>query len=147
MLNIRKDELPFDYSVKERLDYILNQARRDARFINGNVISIDRTNIKDNLTHTNNYLFDSNLTMSAKGLLTMLININDDYNITMEELCNLTKNGSDAVKSTLNELMNKNYLERIKTRDKKGYYLYNYVLYDKQLKQLKQLNKTEKGRY
>ena len=147
MLNIRKDELPFDYSVKERLDYILNQARRDARFINGNVISIDRTNIKDNLTHTNNYLFDSNLTMSAKGLLTMLININDDYNITMEELCNLTKNGSDAVKSTINELMNKNYLERIKTRDKKGYYLYNYVLYDKQLKQLKKLNKTEKGRY
>ena len=47
--------------------------------------------IKDNITHTNNYLFDSNLTMSAKELLTMLININDDYNITMEELCNLTK--------------------------------------------------------
>lgn len=45
MLNIRKDELPFDYNVKERLDYILNQARRDARFINGNVISIDRTNL------------------------------------------------------------------------------------------------------
>ena len=45
MLNIRKDELSFDYNVKERLDYILNQARRDARFINGNVISIDRTNL------------------------------------------------------------------------------------------------------
>lgn len=45
MLNIRKDELSFDYNVKERLDYILNQARRDARFINGKVISIDRTNL------------------------------------------------------------------------------------------------------
>ena len=45
MLNIRKDELPFDYNIKERLDYILNQARRDARFINGNVISIDRINL------------------------------------------------------------------------------------------------------
>ena len=94
--------------------------------------------IKDNLTHTNNYLFDSNLTMSAKGLLTMLININDDYNITMEEICSLTKNGPDAVKSTLTELMNKNYLERIKTRDEKGYYQYNYVLYDKHF------NKKEK---
>ena len=30
--------------------------------------------------------------------------------------------------------MNKNYLERIKTRDEKGYYQYNYVLYDKQCK-------------
>ena len=94
--------------------------------------------IKDNLTHTNNYLFDSNLTMSAKGLLTMLININSDYNITMEEICSLTKNGPDAVKSTLAELMNKNYLERIKTRDEKGYYQYNYVLYDKHF------NKKEK---
>lgn len=90
--------------------------------------------IKDNLTHTNNYLFDSNLTMSAKGLLTMLININDDYNITMEELCSLTKNGPDTIKSTLTELMNKNYLERIKIRDEKGYYLYNYVVYDKYYK-------------
>ena len=45
MLNIKKDELPIDYNVKERLDYILNLARRDARFINGNVISIDRTNL------------------------------------------------------------------------------------------------------
>ena len=45
MLNIKKDELPFDYNIKERLDYILNLARRDARFINGNVISIDRTNL------------------------------------------------------------------------------------------------------
>ena len=76
--------------------------------------------IKDNLTHTNNYLFDSNLTKSAKGLLTVLININSDYNITMEEICSLTKNGHDAVKSTLTELMNINYLERIKTRDEKG---------------------------
>ena len=47
--------------------------------------------IKDNLAHTNNFLFDYNLTMSAKGLLTLLININDNYNITMEELCSLTK--------------------------------------------------------
>lgn len=52
-------------------------------------------------------------------------NINDDYNITMEEICSLIKNVHDAVKSTLTELMNKNYLERIKTRDEKGYYLYN----------------------
>lgn len=45
MLNIKKDKLPFDYNVKEWLDYILYQARRDTRFINGNVISIDRTNL------------------------------------------------------------------------------------------------------
>ena len=45
MLNIRKDKFPFDYNVKERLDCILSQTRRDARFINGNVISIDRTNL------------------------------------------------------------------------------------------------------
>lgn len=87
--------------------------------------------IKDKLTHSNDYLYDSNLTMSAKGLLSMLINLDDNYNITMETICSLTKNGPDAVKSTLTELINKNYLERIKTRVEKGYYQYKYVVYDR----------------
>jgi len=45
MLNIKKDEFPFDCNVKERLEYILNQASREARFINGSAISIDSANL------------------------------------------------------------------------------------------------------
>ena len=45
MLKIRKDEIPFDYEVKDRLDFICKYSNRDARFFNGYVVSIDRTNL------------------------------------------------------------------------------------------------------
>lgn len=45
MLEIRKDEIPFDYEVKDRLDFICKYSNRDARFFNGYVVSIDRTNL------------------------------------------------------------------------------------------------------
>ena len=45
MLEIKKDEIPFDYEVKDRLEFICKYANRDARFINGSAISIDRTNL------------------------------------------------------------------------------------------------------
>lgn len=45
MLKIRKDEISFDYEVKDRLDFICKYSNRDARFFNGYVVSIDRTNL------------------------------------------------------------------------------------------------------
>lgn len=45
MLEIRKDIIPYDYEVKDRLEFIYKYANRDARFFNGNVISIERTNL------------------------------------------------------------------------------------------------------
>ena len=93
--------------------------------------------IKDKLTNSNDYLFDSNLTMSAKGLLAMLINLEDTFGFTMETIISLTNNGPDAVRSVTKELINKNYLQRIKVRDEKGYYQYNYIVYDKYYEKIK----------
>lgn len=45
MLEIKKDEIPFDYEVKDRLEFICKYANRDARFFNGYVVSINRTNL------------------------------------------------------------------------------------------------------
>ena len=45
MLEIRKEKIPYDYEVKDRLEFICKYANRDARFFNGNVILIDRTNL------------------------------------------------------------------------------------------------------
>ena len=45
MLEIKKDRIPYDYEVKDRLEFICKYANRDARFFNGNVISIERTNL------------------------------------------------------------------------------------------------------
>ncbi len=45
MLEIKKNEIPFDYEVKDRLEFICKYANRDARFFNGYVVSINRTNL------------------------------------------------------------------------------------------------------
>ena len=46
MFEIKKDEIPFDYEVKDRLEFICKYANRDARFFNGYVVSINRTNLR-----------------------------------------------------------------------------------------------------
>ena len=45
MLEIRKDIIPHDYEVKDRLEFICKYANRDARFFKGYVVSINRTNL------------------------------------------------------------------------------------------------------
>ncbi len=45
MLEIKKDAIPYDFEVKDRLDFICRYSNRDAKFFNGNIISIDRTNL------------------------------------------------------------------------------------------------------
>ena len=45
MLEITKNEIPYDYEVKERLEFICRYANRNAEFYNGNIISINRTNL------------------------------------------------------------------------------------------------------
>lgn len=47
--------------------------------------------IKDNLTNTNGYLYDSNLQFAVKGLLTMLINLEDKFSSNMDTIYKLTK--------------------------------------------------------
>lgn len=46
MLKIKKDKLLYDYNIKDRLEFICKYLNRDARFINGNIITIDRTNLQ-----------------------------------------------------------------------------------------------------
>lgn len=88
--------------------------------------------IKNNLTNTNEYLYDSNLSLSAKGLLTLLISLDDKFDLTMTILINLNKNGKESLKNALNELINRNYLNRLENRENDGRYRYDYVVYDKQ---------------
>ena len=45
MLENKKDEIPFDYEVKDRLEFICKYANRDARFFKEYVVSINRTNL------------------------------------------------------------------------------------------------------
>ena len=60
MLQIHKDLLLFDDGIKERLDFICKYANKEATFYNGNIITLNGTNLHYIEPHRfiiNNHLF------------------------------------------------------------------------------------------
>ena len=45
MIKFIKQELPFEKSLKQRLDFICKFCKTKPTFINGNIIKIDKTNL------------------------------------------------------------------------------------------------------
>ena len=45
MIKFIKQELPFEKSLKQRLDFICKICKTKPTFINGNIIKIDKTNL------------------------------------------------------------------------------------------------------
>lgn len=59
---------------------------------------------------------DPGLTMQAKGLLTYLLSLPNDWEVRPKELVRHFKNGRDAIYSTINELIDACYLKRVQLR-------------------------------
>ena len=73
----------------------------------------------------NNYLFDKDLTLKAKGLLSILLE-NDNIN-SKQELLKYTTDGRDRIDNGIKELQTKGYLQ-IKRQKQKGQ-SYIYIAY------------------
>ena len=66
------------------------------------VFRIQRTH--DYTVMSNYHLRDQNLTLKAKGLLSMMLSLPDEWNYTTRGLAAICKEGVDAIGSTLKEL-------------------------------------------
>jgi hypothetical protein len=75
------------------------------------------------------FLNDRNLSWQAKGLLTYLFSLPDDWEIKVEDLKNRSKNGRDSTNTIIKELIHHNYIKREKKEKEKGMFRgYNYVV-------------------
>lgn len=83
----------------------------------------------------NNYLEDKNISLKAKGLLTLMLSLPDDWRFNIKGLCLLCKESKLAFTNALKELEENRYLiiEKVHSRD--GKFLYNYIVYEKQYTQ------------
>lgn len=63
---------------------------------------------------------DKNLSLSAKGLLWMLLTRPNDWKFYISELTNHTSSGKTATQSAVKELEAKGYLKIQRKRDKSG---------------------------
>lgn len=85
-----------------------------------------------NYTTLSNYHFkDKKLSWKAKGLLSTILSLPDDWNYTIEGLSKLSADGIKATNSGLLELERYGYLERKQTRNENGHFgLAEYYVYE-----------------
>ena len=60
------------------------------------------------------------ISLKAKGLLSLMLSLPENWNLTIKGLNTICKEGSSSIRSTLKELMLNGYITRICKRNKKG---------------------------
>ena len=82
------------------------------------VFRIDKT--KDYTVMANHHLRDKALSLKAKGLLSLMLSLPDDWDYTTKGLAMICKDGVDSICSTVRELENAGYIQRRRVRDSHG---------------------------
>ena len=82
------------------------------------VFRIERT--RDYTVMSNHHLRNHELSLKAKGLLSMMLSLPDDWNYTTRGLAKICKEGVDAIGNALRELETAGYIVRNQLRDRQG---------------------------
>jgi hypothetical protein len=86
-------------------------------------MAVFRVNKNTNYTVMSNYhLRDKNLSLKAKGLLSLMLSLPPDWDYTVAGLCAICKEGRGSVRTALIELEELGYLKRTTVRDEKGHF-------------------------
>ena len=93
------------------------------------VIRIDKT--RDYTVMSNYHLRDKRLSLKAKGLLSQMLSLPEDWDYTLTGLSYINRESKDAVRSAVNELEKAGYIERRQTTDERGKFSVNeYVIHE-----------------
>lgn len=72
--------------------------------------------LKDYTVIDNSYLKRNDLSWDAKGLLTYLLTLPEDFIINLNHLKNMSSDGITVARTSLNELINKGYAKKYTKR-------------------------------
>ncbi len=90
---------------------------------------------KNYTTISNHHLQDKNLSLKAKGLLTLILSLPPDWDMTLKGLVSLSGDGVDSVRSGIQELEKNGYLRRSRSRNTLGQLLCTeYTIYEQAVK-------------
>lgn len=82
------------------------------------IYRVERT--RDYTVMSNHHLKDRELSLKAKGLLSMILSLPDEWNYTLRGLAAISKEGVDAIGSTVRELEKAGYIIRRQLRGANG---------------------------
>lgn len=88
---------------------------------------------KDFTVLSNYHLKDKGLSLQAKGLLSVMLSLPDDWKYSIKGLATISKEGEKAIRSTLNELKEQGYLVVTKHAPKvgEGHFSYEYDVFER----------------
>ena len=93
------------------------------------VFRIEKT--RDYTVMSNHHLKNKNLSLKAKGLMSLLLSLPDNWVHTMAGLAQISVEGVDAIRQALNELEKEGYVIRHRIRNKRGRLAeMEYVVYE-----------------
>lgn len=92
---------------------------------------------------SNYHLRDACLSLKAKGLLSLMLSLPEGWDYTLAGLAKISKEGKDAIRSTVEELEEAGYIRRRQTQDAAGKFSANeYVIYEAPRDQVEPLSEN-----
>ena len=101
-------------------------------------MAVMRVHKTGNYTIMSNYHFkEKEMSLKAKGLLSLMLSLPDDWDYSINGLATLSKDGRDSVMGALKELERFGYLTRTRITDEKGKFKgYDYDIFEEPQKDL-----------
>ena len=94
------------------------------------ICRVERTG--DFTTMSNHHLRNMDISLKAKGLLSVMLSLPDNWDYTIKGLSCINKEGLDSIRSTIQELELAGYIERRRTRDTRGrFFTSEYIIREK----------------
>ena len=76
---------------------------------------------KDYTIMANHHLKNRDLSLKAKGLLSVMLSLPEDWHFTVHGLASICKEGRDSISGAARELEEAGYIVRHRLRDKEGH--------------------------
>ena len=76
--------------------------------------------IKNYTVMSNHHLRDKSLSLKAKGLLSLMLSLPEDWDYTTKGLARICRDGVDSIRSAVQELEQRGYVSRRRIRNGKG---------------------------
>ena len=82
------------------------------------VFRVEKT--RDYTVMANHHLRNTTLSLKAKGLLSLMLSLPDDWDYTLKGLAKICRDGVDSIAAAVKELEDAGYIVRKRVRDDKG---------------------------
>ncbi len=90
------------------------------------IFKIEKT--QNYIVMSNFHLRDKNLSYKAKGMLSFMLSLPDDWDYSLKGLVAIIKENIKAIRAILSELEKYGYFEKVLVRGYKGHFKYDYVI-------------------